>query len=39
MIGDKVSDQLCARKSFLYYEFVENDLLKQVRKISKKLKV
>lgn len=39
MIGDKTTDQLCAKKSSLYFEFVQNDLLKQVKMITKKLKI
>jgi D-glycero-D-manno-heptose 1,7-bisphosphate phosphatase len=39
MIGDKTSDQLCAINSSIYFEFVENDLLKQIKKITKKLKI
>jgi D-glycero-D-manno-heptose 1,7-bisphosphate phosphatase len=39
MIGDKMSDQLCAKNSSIYFEFAENDLLKQIKKITKKLKI
>jgi D,D-heptose 1,7-bisphosphate phosphatase len=39
MIGDKISDQLCAKNSSLYFEFVENNLLRQIKKIIKKLKI
>lgn len=39
MIGDKPTDQLCAKKSSLYFEFVHNDLLRQVKMITKKLKI
>ena len=38
MIGDQKSDLLAAKKSNIYFEYVENDLLKQVKRINKKLK-
>jgi len=37
MIGDKVSDMIAAKKSNLYFEYDQNNLLKQVTKIYKKL--
>ena len=36
MIGDQISDQIAAKKSKLYFEFVKKDLLNQVKKINKK---
>jgi D-glycero-D-manno-heptose 1,7-bisphosphate phosphatase len=38
MLGDKPSDSLAAKKSGIYFEYVEKDILKQVKKINKKLK-
>ena len=37
MIGDKISDYRAAKKSRIYYEYVEKDILKQVKRINKKL--
>ena len=37
MIGDKISDYQAAKKSRIYYEYVEKDILKQVIRINKKL--
>ena len=37
MIGDKISDYKAAKKSQIYYEYVEKDILKQVIRINKKL--
>ena len=37
MIGDKLSDKIAANKSNLYFEYAQNNLLKQVTKIYKKL--
>jgi len=37
MIGDKISDYKAAKKSGIYYEYVEKDILKQVIRINKKL--
>jgi D-glycero-D-manno-heptose 1,7-bisphosphate phosphatase len=37
MIGDKISDYKAAKKSRIYYEYVEKDILKQVIRINKKL--
>ena len=34
MIGDKNSDQLCAKKSNLYFEFVKKNFLKQIKDIT-----
>ena len=36
MIGDKRSDYLAAKKSKLYFEYVESDIFKQIKKINKK---
>ena len=36
MIGDQISDQIAARKSKLYFEFVKKDLLGQIKKINKR---
>jgi histidinol phosphatase-like enzyme len=36
MIGDKLSDKTAAEKSNLYFEYDQNNLLKQVTKICKK---
>ena len=35
MIGDKISDQLCAKKSKLYFEFAKPDFYKQIKLIVK----
>lgn len=35
-IGDKISDQLCAKKSKLYFEFAKENLFNQVKKIINK---
>jgi D-glycero-D-manno-heptose 1,7-bisphosphate phosphatase len=37
MIGDTISDYKAAKKSGIYYEYVEKDILKQVIRINKKL--
>ena len=34
IIGDKTSDLKCAEKSNLYFEFVEKDLLQQIKKLN-----
>ena len=34
IIGDKISDLKCAEKSNLYFEFVEKDLLQQIKKLN-----
>ncbi len=36
MIGDRVTDELAASKSGIYFEYVEEDLLNQVMRILKK---
>ena len=36
MIGDQISDQIAAKKSKLYFEFVKKDLLGQIKKINKR---
>ena len=35
MIGDKISDKLCAKKSNIYFEFVKKNFLKQIKIITK----
>lgn len=37
MIGDKISDEKAASKSKIYFEYVEKDLFKQLKKLNKKL--
>ena len=37
MLGDQKSDELAAKKSNLYYEYVKNDFYKQVIKIEKEI--
>jgi D,D-heptose 1,7-bisphosphate phosphatase len=39
MIGDKKTDYIAAKKSNLYFEYVENDLYLQVKKICKNLNI
>lgn len=34
MIGDKISDKLAAEKSKIYFEYVQNDIFKQIKKIN-----
>ena len=36
MIGDKMTDKMCAKKSSLYFEYPNKDFLNQVKKIIKK---
>jgi 2-hydroxy-3-keto-5-methylthiopentenyl-1-phosphate phosphatase len=36
MIGDKVSDKNCAKKSDLFFSFSEGDFYKQIKNILKK---
>ena len=38
MIGDKVSDSNAAKKSGIYFEYVEKDISKQFKRINKKIK-
>ena len=38
MIGDQLSDYKAAKKSGIYFEYVENDILKQVKRINKKMR-
>ena len=38
MVGDQLSDYKAAKKSGIYFEYVENDILKQVKRINKKMK-
>ena len=33
MIGDKISDELCAKKSKVYFSYAKRDFLNQVREI------
>ena len=35
MIGDQISDKICAKKSKLYFEYSQKNFFKQVRKIIK----
>ena len=35
-IGDQKSDEMCAEKSNIYFEYVKENLFKQVRKLLKK---
>ena len=35
MIGDQVSDQLCAKKSKLYFEFIKKNFHSQIKSIIK----
>lgn len=37
MIGDQISDELCAKKSKLYFEFAKSNFYNQVKYIIKKL--
>ena len=37
MIGDKISDKKCAKKSDLYFEYAENNFFKQLKIIMKDL--
>ena len=37
MLGDQISDELAAKKSGLYFEYVKNNFYKQVKKIEKKI--
>ena len=37
MIGDKITDELCAQKSKLYFEYDKNKFEKQIKKIIRKL--
>jgi len=39
MIGDKISDKLAAQKSKIYFEFAENDIFQQVKRICKNFKI
>ena len=36
MIGDKISDKICAKKSKLYFEFAEKNFLSQIKRITKR---
>ena len=36
MIGDKISDKICANKSKLYFEFAEKNFYSQIKRITKK---
>ena len=37
MIGDKISDKICANKSKLYFEFAKKEFLSQIKRITKKI--
>ena len=34
MIGDQKSDQICANKSNIYFEFVSKDIFSQIKKLA-----
>ncbi len=36
MIGDKISDKICAQKSNLYFEFAERNFLNQIKRIARR---
>ena len=36
MIGDKISDKICAKKSGLYFEFAKDNFFLQAKSIVKK---
>ena len=36
MIGDQVTDKICAKNSKLYFEYSKKDFLSQVKQINKK---
>ena len=36
MIGDKLSDRICAKKSSLYFEYAKDDFYLQVKSLVKK---
>ena len=36
MIGDSVTDKICAKKSGLYFEYAKKNFFKQIKKILKK---
>ena len=36
MIGDKLSDEICAIKSKIYFEYPKKNFYKQIREIIKK---
>ena len=35
-IGDQESDEVCAKKSRIYFEYAQSDILKQIKKLLKK---
>ncbi len=37
MIGDKISDELCAKKSKIYFSYAKEDFYKQVKKICQNI--
>ena len=37
LIGDKVTDKICAKKSNLYFEYPSKDFLQQVKRITKNI--
>ena len=37
MIGDQIVDQMCAKKSNLYFEFAKENFFNQIKKIIKKI--
>ena len=36
MVGDRISDKICAEKSKLYFEFAKENLYNQIKSIIKK---
>ena len=38
MIGDKITDELCAKKSKLYFSYAEKNFYKQIKNIVRKIK-
>ena len=34
MIGDQITDKICAKKSNLYFEYAKDNLSKQIKKIN-----
>lgn len=39
MIGDQITDKKAAQRSNLYFEYVENDIYEQVKRICTNLKI
>ena len=36
MIGDQITDELCAKKSKIFFEYAKKDFFKQIKLIIKK---